>query len=101
MFTRSDSSDGLPLAKRFRHLGLEYRVGGSVGLSQAWMLASDGRSKAFDARADGYVRGEGCGVVVLCGPSERDCGRARAELPTRPDNLFRRPGVGARGKPVP
>src|SRR5439155_2694384 len=38
---------------------------GSVGLSQAWMLASDGRSKAFDARADGYVRGEGCGVVVL------------------------------------
>ena len=29
------------------------------------MLAADGRCKTFDARADGMVRGEGCGVVVL------------------------------------
>lgn len=36
-----------------------------VSFSQARMLSSDGRSKTFDAAADGYVRGEGCGVVVL------------------------------------
>jgi malonyl CoA-acyl carrier protein transacylase len=29
------------------------------------MMASDGRCKTFDASADGYVRGEGCGVIVL------------------------------------
>src|SRR5215475_8683937 len=28
-------------------------------------LAPDGRSKPFDASADGYGRGEGCGVLVL------------------------------------
>ncbi|MBL1065924.1 type I polyketide synthase [Streptomyces sp. 7-21] len=28
-------------------------------------LAKDGRSKPFDASADGYGRGEGCGIVVL------------------------------------
>lgn len=36
-----------------------------VVLSRARMLAADGRCKTFDAAADGYVRGEGCGVVVL------------------------------------
>ncbi len=29
------------------------------------MLAADGRCKTFDGRADGFVRSEGCGVVVL------------------------------------
>jgi acyl transferase domain-containing protein/thioesterase domain-containing protein/acyl carrier protein len=37
----------------------------SVMVSKARMLAPDGRCKAFDASADGYVRAEGCGVVVL------------------------------------
>jgi acyl transferase domain-containing protein/acyl carrier protein len=36
-----------------------------VLLSRARMMAPDGRCKAFDAAADGFVRGEGCGVLVL------------------------------------
>ncbi len=31
----------------------------------AGMLAPDGRCKTFDAAANGYVRGEGCGILVL------------------------------------
>jgi len=34
-------------------------------LSDAGMLAPDGRCKTFDKRADGYGRGEGAGVLVL------------------------------------
>jgi acyl transferase domain-containing protein/acyl carrier protein/protein-L-isoaspartate O-methyltransferase len=37
----------------------------TILLSKARMMAPDGRCKAFDARADGFVRGEGCGIVVL------------------------------------
>ncbi|MGB7871869.1 MAG: type I polyketide synthase [Mycobacterium sp.] len=37
----------------------------SIATSRWGMLAPDGRCKTFDADADGYVRGEGCGVVVL------------------------------------
>ena len=36
-----------------------------ITFSRARMLAADGRCKTFDASADGYVRGEGCGVVVV------------------------------------
>ncbi|HEY3909044.1 MAG TPA: SDR family NAD(P)-dependent oxidoreductase [Stellaceae bacterium] len=38
---------------------------GAAMLERLNMMASDGRCKTFDAAADGYVRGEGCGVVVL------------------------------------
>ncbi len=37
----------------------------AMNFSRAHAMASDGRCKAFDARADGYVRSEGAGVVVL------------------------------------
>ena len=37
----------------------------AVTLERAGALAADGRSKPFAATADGYGRGEGCGVLVL------------------------------------
>ena len=37
----------------------------TTAYSQAGMLSADGRCKFGDARADGYVRSEGVGVVVL------------------------------------
>ncbi|HEX2080594.1 MAG TPA: polyketide synthase, partial [Longimicrobium sp.] len=39
--------------------------GGYIYFSKVRAMSADGRCKTFDASADGYVRGEGCGVVVL------------------------------------
>lgn len=37
----------------------------SINFSMAKMLSPDGRCKTFDQSADGFVRSEGCGIVVL------------------------------------
>jgi acyl transferase domain-containing protein/NADPH:quinone reductase-like Zn-dependent oxidoreductase/SAM-dependent methyltransferase len=37
----------------------------TIAFSSSAMMAPDGRCKTFDASADGFVRGEGCGIVVL------------------------------------
>jgi candicidin polyketide synthase FscE len=46
-------------------VGVLASVRTAVRLSQTGALAPDGTSKTFDADADGYGRGEGCGAVVL------------------------------------
>lgn len=37
----------------------------NVTLCKAKALSPDGQCKTFDEKADGYVRGEGCGVILL------------------------------------
>lgn len=60
------------------HLSLD----STVGLSRIQALSPDGRCRTFDAMANGYVRGEGCGVLVLkrlC-DAERDGDRVWAVI---------------------
>ena len=36
-----------------------------VQLSRARMVSRSGQCQAFSADADGYARGEGCGIILL------------------------------------
>ena len=46
-------------------VGLIMAPGVNISFSKARMMTPEGHCKTFDASADGYVRGEGCGIVVL------------------------------------
>ncbi|MCL9781786.1 alpha/beta fold hydrolase [Vibrio sp. S4M6] len=72
----SSSLAGLDVACRYLKEGrIDYALVGAVSLNlnmdatkmlqHANMLSEDGKCKTFDERADGYVPGEGVGVVVL------------------------------------
>ena len=37
----------------------------SINFSKAGMLSADSRCKTFDSAADGFVRSEGCGIIIL------------------------------------
>lgn len=54
----------------------------SVAVSRAHMLSPDGRCKTFSADANGFVRSEGCGVLVLkrLSDARRDGDRVLAVL---------------------
>ena len=54
-----------------------------IAASRARMLSPVGRCKTFDASADGYVRSEGCGILVLKRLSDavRDGDRICAVIP--------------------
>src|SRR4051812_19745452 len=59
------------------HVHLSAQV--AVMLSASRALSADGRSKTFDAAADGFGQGEGCGIIIL---------RRLADALERRDNIL-------------
>ncbi|MFD9789950.1 SDR family NAD(P)-dependent oxidoreductase [Streptomyces sp. NPDC059070] len=59
-----------------------------ISYSRAGMLSEDGRCKTFAAGADGYVRGEGVGVLVLkpLAAAERDGDRVHGVIRATAEN---------------
>ncbi len=78
--------------------------------SKLQMMAPDGRCKTFDSRADGYVRSEGCGIVVLKRlrdavreprPDRGGHSRLRGQPGWRVERIDRAQWPGARGAAAP
>ena len=76
----------------------------SIGYSRSKMLSQDGRCKFGDARANGYVRSEGVGIVILkrFADAQRDNDRIYAVIrgsavnnDGRSSELLVAPGVGS------
>ena len=64
----------------------------SIGFSKTQMLSREGRCKVFDQAADGYVRGEGCVVIIL----KRLADAEAARLPIR--SLIRGSAINQDGR---
>lgn len=61
---------------------------GTILLANMGMLSLDGKCRVFDAEANGYVRGEGCGVVLLkrLSEAEKDGSRILAVIKSTATN---------------
>jgi len=61
-------------------VNLILKADGHVSFSRLNALAASGRCRSFDDGADGYIRGEGCGIVILkrLADAERDGDRILA-----------------------
>ena len=61
-------------------VGLKLVPHGTLGAAAAGMLSIDGRCKTLDARANGYVRSEGVGALVLVAKAEQSASGTRSSL---------------------
>ena len=74
--TRVEDLTDSPMLLREQKLTLS--ATGTACACAAGMLTPDGRCKTLDAAANGYVRSEGVGMLVLRGVTSLDAQRAQA-----------------------